>query len=122
MDDTFVLFHDKYDAPLFLNYLSRQHSSINFTMETEENCSLSFLDVDIKRNKNKFSTNVYRKPTFSGLGLIYFCFCHRIIILIRGSMHRKRTGKCDVIFPTRIYNVTACYLSRLRAYWLMTLV
>ena len=75
MDFTFVLFRDKSHAPLFLNYLNRQHSSINFTMETEEDCSLSFLDVDIKRNKNKFSTSVYRKPTFSGLGISYFSFC-----------------------------------------------
>ena len=74
MDDTFVLFRDKSHAPLFLNYLNRQHSSINFTMETEEDCSLSFLDVDIKRNKKKFSTSVYRKPTFSGLGISYFSF------------------------------------------------
>ena len=75
MDDTFVLFCEKSHAPLFLNYLNRQHSSINFTMETEEDCCLSFLDVDIKRNKNKFSTSVYRKPTFSGLGISYFSFC-----------------------------------------------
>ena len=75
MDDTFVLFRDKSHAPLFLNYLNRQHSSINFTMENEEDCSLSFLDVDIKRNKNKFSTSVYRKLTFSGLGVSYFSFC-----------------------------------------------
>ena len=45
-------------------------------MEIEdEDCSLSFLDVDIKRNKNKFSTSVYRKPTFSGFGISYFSFC-----------------------------------------------
>ena len=72
---TFVLFRDKSHAPLFLNYLNRQHSSINFSMETEEDCSLSFLDVDIKRNKNKFSTSVYRKTTFSGFGISYFSFC-----------------------------------------------
>ena len=44
-------------------------------METEENCSLSFLDVDIKRNKSKFSISVYRKSTFSGLVKSYFSFC-----------------------------------------------
>ena len=75
MDHIFILFRDKLHIPLFLNYLNRQHSSINFTMETEENLSLSFLDVDIKRNKNKFSTSVFRKPTFSGLGISYFSFC-----------------------------------------------
>ena len=44
-------------------------------MYTEENCFLSFLDADIKENKNKFSASVYRKPTFSGLGISYFSFC-----------------------------------------------
>ena len=38
VDDTFVLFSDKSHAPLFLNYLNRQHNNINFTMETENDC------------------------------------------------------------------------------------
>ena len=78
MDGNFVLIRDKSHAHLFLNYLNRQHSSINyFTMETEENCYcyLSFLDVDIKRNKYKFSTSVFRKQTFSSLVISYFSFC-----------------------------------------------
>ena len=32
MDDTFVLFRDKSHTPLSLNYINRQHSSINFTI------------------------------------------------------------------------------------------
>ena len=75
VDDTFVLFKDKSHAPLFLDYLNRQHANINFTMETEENNSLAFLDVNVKRNDNKFDTSVFRKSTFSGLGISFFSFC-----------------------------------------------
>ena len=35
--------------------------------EIEENGSLSFLDITITRENNKFVTSVYRKPTFSGI-------------------------------------------------------
>ena len=72
VDDTFVLFSDKSHAPLFLNYLNRQHNNINFTMETENDRSLSFLDVSVCRNADGFSTSVFRKPTFSGLGISFF--------------------------------------------------
>ena len=65
VDGTFVLFSDKSHAPLFLNYLNRQHNNINFTMETENDRSLSFLDVSVCRNANGFSTSVFRKRTFS---------------------------------------------------------
>ena len=59
-------------------------------METKEKCSLSFLDVDIKTNKNKFSTSVYRKSTFSGLGISYFSFwsCRFKINSITTLLHR----------------------------------
>ena len=69
---SFVLFSDKSHAPLFLNYLNRQHNNINFTMETENDRSLSFLDVSVCTNADGFSTSVFRKPTFSGLGISFF--------------------------------------------------
>jgi len=75
MDDTFILFREQAHAPLFLNYLNKQHQNINFTMECENNNSLPFLDVLITRVDNKFCTSVYRKPTFSGLGISFFSFC-----------------------------------------------
>ena len=77
VDDTFVLFSDKSHVPLFLNYLNRQHNNINFTMETENDRSLSFLDVSVCRNADGFSTSVFRKPTFSGLGISFFSFCSK---------------------------------------------
>ena len=52
---------------LFLNYLNHQHPNISFTSELEKDGKLPFLDVEISRSNGKFSTSVYRKPTFTGL-------------------------------------------------------
>ena len=44
-------------------------------MEVEQNNKIPFLDVLISRDNNKFNNTVYRKPTFSGMGLSYFSHC-----------------------------------------------
>ena len=44
-------------------------------METESSNSLSFLDVLINRQNNEFVTSVFRKSSFSGLGISFFSFC-----------------------------------------------
>ena len=75
VDDTFVLFKHKNHVPLFLNYINSQHRNIKFTYETENNNSISFLDVKVERSNDGFVTSVYRKPTFSGQGTSYFSFC-----------------------------------------------
>ena len=67
VDDCFLLFKSLDHVPLFLNYLNRQHPNIYFTSELEKDGKLPFLDVDITRLNGKFSTSVYRKPTFTGL-------------------------------------------------------
>jgi len=77
MDDTFLLFTDELHAPLFLEYLNNQHANIAFTMEAEHEHSLSFLDVNVNRIDNNFNTTVFRKLTFSGLGVSFFSFCAR---------------------------------------------
>ncbi|KAK4881252.1 hypothetical protein RN001_004571 [Aquatica leii] len=40
--------------------------SIKFTMEKEKENSLSFLDVQVTKNKKIMETTVYRKPTHTG--------------------------------------------------------
>ena len=40
---------------------------MSFSMETEKENKLSFLDVDIIREEGKFTTTIYWKPTFSGV-------------------------------------------------------
>ena len=40
---------------------------MSFSMETEKENRLSFLDIEIIREKDKFTTTIYRKPTLSGI-------------------------------------------------------
>ena len=47
--------------------MNHQHSNIKFTFEVEKNNNFSFLDVKICKENNKFTTSVFRKPTFSGV-------------------------------------------------------
>ena len=67
VDDTFLLFRSTEHAEKFKNYLNKQHKIISFTSEMEQNGSLSFIDIKISREKTRFVTSVYRKPTFSGV-------------------------------------------------------
>ena len=67
MDDTFLFFRSTQHVEKFKRYLSKQHKNIAFTFEMEQNGSLSFLDIRISRENNKFVTSVSRKPTFSGI-------------------------------------------------------
>ena len=63
----FLLFKSFDHVPLFLNYLNHQHSNKSFTSELEKDGKLPSLDIEISRLNGKFSTSVYRKPTFTGL-------------------------------------------------------
>ena len=65
--DIFVLFRKKEHLKLFLNYFYSYHKNIKFTFEKETNSELSFLDIEISKDKKQFMTLVYRKPTFSGV-------------------------------------------------------
>ena len=50
-----------------LDIISINNIKTKFTSKIEENSSLSFLDIKISRENNKFVISVYRKPTFSGV-------------------------------------------------------
>jgi hypothetical protein len=41
-------------------------------METESSNKISFLDLNVTKEHDHLSTNIYRKQTFSGLGLSFF--------------------------------------------------
>ena len=66
-DDIFALFRKEECLKLFLNYFNLWHENIKFTSEKETNNKLSFLDIEISRDKIQFITSVYCKPTFSGV-------------------------------------------------------
>ena len=51
----------------FQTYLNSRHFIMLFTIETNRCNKMSFLNVNVIRNQGKFTTNVYQKPTFSGV-------------------------------------------------------
>ena len=63
----YCIFHNVEQVKGSLQYLNFQHSNIRFTHKKEENYSLPFLDVLITHSDSGFSTNLYRKKTYSGL-------------------------------------------------------
>jgi hypothetical protein len=64
VDDIFcVMKRNTIDRLLVI--MNRRHSTIKFTHEIEENNSLCFLDVQIKRVDSTLVFNVYRKPTMT---------------------------------------------------------
>ena len=59
VDDIFVLFKSSDDLKQFQSYFNSCHVNMTFTAETEQNNKLSFLDVKIICEQDKFITSVY---------------------------------------------------------------
>ena len=71
VDDTLtILDRDQVDG--FLQHLNNQQPTIRFTMETEKDNSIPFLDTSVIRDSNGLlTTSVYRKPTHTDQYLAY---------------------------------------------------
>jgi hypothetical protein len=71
VDDTFVIWpHGQEKLTEFLQHLIVLHNSIHFTMETEEEGHLPFLDIDVYRKTDgSLGHKFYRKPTHTNLYL-----------------------------------------------------
>ena len=67
VDDIFVLLRSHDHVTRLATYLSSKHVNIRFTFEVEDNGILSFLDVNVYRDSECFTTTVHRKDTFSGV-------------------------------------------------------
>ena len=74
IDDSFLLFKNKNQCLQFFRYLNNKHPNINFTVEHENNGTLSFLDVKLERQGSNILSSVHRKPTYTGLGSSFFSF------------------------------------------------
>ena len=71
MDDTFTIL-DSENIDDFLQHLNNQQPSIRFTMETEKDNKLAFLDTAVLREPDgRLTTSVYRKPTHTDQYLAY---------------------------------------------------
>ena len=99
VDDTFLLFRTESQIPQFLDYLNNKHQNIRFTSETEENNSISFLDVTIKKEQNTFTTSIYRKKTFTGLGTNFLSY-----------MPMKFKISCLSTLIYRAYHLSSSYI------------
>jgi len=71
VDETFtVLDHGSVDS--FLQHLNNQEPSMRFTMETEGDNKLAFLDTSVSREPDRrLTTSIYRKPTYTDKYLAY---------------------------------------------------
>ena len=74
VDDVFLLFDNRDQVKKFLRYMNSRHRNIRFTYEEEQNGVLAFLDINITRSADGFTTSVYRKKTFSGVYLNFGSF------------------------------------------------
>ena len=70
-DDTFTIL-DRGNVDSFLNHLNSQQPTIRFTMETEKESKIAFLDTSVSREPDgRLTTSVYRKPTHTDQNLAY---------------------------------------------------
>ena len=64
VDDTFVIWpHGQKRLVEFLEHLNGINKNIQFTVETEAEGHIPFLDIDIYRKDGSLGHKVYRKPT-----------------------------------------------------------
>ena len=93
VDDTIALFRSREAADRFLEYINELHPNIKFTVDYEHNNQLPFLDILIKRTDQGYTTNVFRKKTFTGQGTNYYSSCAMIFKLnsISTLLHRAFT-------------------------------
>ena len=67
VDDSFVLFKSRDYLIKFCNYWNKCYLNMKFSFQKEKNRKLSLLDVEVSRERNKFATTIYGKPTFSSV-------------------------------------------------------
>ena len=96
-DDIFGLFEKPEQVLWFVNCMNKRNKNIKFSFETEKDHSFSFLDVKICREKDKFTTSVFRKDTFSG---VYTNFSSFVALkhkfgLVHTLLHRSFTIVSD---------------------------
>ena len=100
VDDCFLAFKCKDHVNKFLEYLNSKHRNISFTSELEINNKLPFLDILVTKNSGFLSTDVFRKDTYTGLGLNFDSFVPNLFKInsIKTLLHRA-------------YNICSTWLS-----------
>ena len=105
VEDMFVLFEKPEQVLRFVKCMNKRNKNIKVSFDSEQDNSFSFLDVKICREKDKFTTSVSRKNTFSG---IYTNFSSFVALehkfgLVYTLLHRSFTIVSD--FPKSQFEV-----------------
>ena len=75
VDDILAAFDNEQDSLNFLIFLNNRYPNIKFTIEKQNNHSITFFDVFISGiNNQNLTLQTYRKSTYTGLLLIFKCF------------------------------------------------
>ena len=97
MDDIFVLFNKPEHGQFFLESMNKKHKNMKFSIETEINGPLSFLDVKIFQENDKFVTSVFRK-TYIQKSLLINAFKNSLIICLfkdyKFHIYRQNVSNC----------------------------
>ena len=100
IDDTFLIFRESSHVNKFLKYLNSKHKKNQFTCDQENNSKLNFLDIELFKTNNKITTSIYRKPTFTAVGLNWF----------DGGPINFKINSIKTLL-NRAYNITSSYLN-----------
>jgi hypothetical protein len=93
VDDTFCVFNGSLrQLENMKKYMNSINNQIRFTLETEDNNCLNFLDLTLIKQKDCFKFNIYRKPTTTNITIhadsyhpwsqkmaAYNAFVHRLL-------------------------------------------
>jgi hypothetical protein len=97
VDDTFVVWpHGSEQLQNFLNHLNSLRPSTQFTMATESDSMIPFLDVLVIRKGMTLAAKVYRKPTHTGRYLNFKS--NHLLYVKRGliqSLHNRASTICQ---------------------------
>jgi hypothetical protein len=104
VDDTFVIWPHGPDKLQFFDHINSIRPSIQFTMQTEVDNKIPFLDVLVIRKQSAITTTVYRKPSHTGRYLNFHL--NRPPHVRRGairSLYRRATIVCEEPTPISSY-------------------
>ena len=93
VDDIFLVFNSNDDTKRFVSYLNLRHRNIKFTMETEVNRVIPFLDVLIDNRNNILNIITYQKSTYTRL----------LYLLITSRFYKISLKNC---FIDRAYKIS----------------
>ena len=72
VDDVFCIFTISKEKILeFHTRINKWHQNLHFTVQFESNNSIAFLDVLVTHEQDKLATSMYRKPTHTGLYMLW---------------------------------------------------